>query len=118
MDEREAVRVFKALGDEKRLRIFAPAARGTVCLCTLGTLELVPADAVPSHEDSLRGPAGHRPQRREVGLLFPQYGASPGPGTGRTRLISTQCRAGRGRSLPLPVRQVSFLANTLINVNI
>lgn len=95
MDEKEAVRVFKALGDEKTPAHFvAPAARGTVCLCTLGTLELVPADAVPSHENPLRCPAGHRPQGREVGLLFPQYGPGPGPGTGRPRLIPAQCRPG------------------------
>ena len=35
MDEREAVRVFKALGDEKRLRILSLLRQGERCACVL-----------------------------------------------------------------------------------
>lgn len=35
MEEREAVRVFKALGDEKRLRILSLLRQGERCACVL-----------------------------------------------------------------------------------
>ena len=35
MEEREAVRVFKALGDEKRLRILLLLRQGERCACVL-----------------------------------------------------------------------------------
>ena len=54
MEEREAVRVFKALGDEKRLRILSLLLAGRALrLRPLRRPELVPADLIPSHEDSL-----------------------------------------------------------------
>lgn len=53
MEEREAVRVFKALGDEKRLRILSLCGRRALRLRPLRRPELVPADLIPSHEDSL-----------------------------------------------------------------
>ena len=53
----------KALGDTNRLQIVQMLSDGEKCGCKLlETVPVYPAHPFPSHEDSLRMWAGHRPQ--------------------------------------------------------
>ena len=98
-------RLFKALGDETRLRIVALLSHGELCVCHLEeALRAVPAQGVPPPRHAPGGGRRGAPPRGDLGLLPPRPASRTPTASGSSANSSTtfakRIRAPEGPRAP------------------
>ncbi len=88
----DSVRVFKALGDETRLRILHLLRQGELCVCDIMSVLGIPQSRASRHLAELRA-TGLVTDRREGRWMY--YTLASTPGTLQRCLLDCLLKAGR-----------------------